>query len=177
MTEIERGQVITVNEQDAWTGTMEKLQAHKEGVLHRAFSVFVLNDKNEMLLQQRALDKYHSGGLWTNACCSHPAPGEGTIAAAHRRLMEEMGFDCDLQPLFELKYKADVGGGLTEHEYDHIYMGVYSGEVTPNAEEVADYRYIAMDDLLLWLKEKPQDFTTWFNLAMPRFIELTKASS
>ena len=118
----DKNNVIVVNEKDEWLGSMEKLLAHKEGVLHRAFSVFVVNDKNELLLQQRAEGKYHSGGLWSNTCCSHPAPGESTTAAAHRRLQEEMGFDCDIEKIFELRYKSDVGNGLIENEYDHIYI-------------------------------------------------------
>jgi isopentenyl-diphosphate Delta-isomerase len=174
MMKLQRDLVITVNEQDEWTGTMEKMRAHEEGVLHRAFSVFVLNEHNEMLLQQRSLGKYHSGGLWTNTCCSHPAPGESTVAGAHRRLMEEMGFDCELQPLFKFRYKADVGGGLIENEYDHIYIAQYNGKIEPNPDEVMDYKYLPLDEVLSWLKESPQDFTTWFNLAMPEFTSLLR---
>src|SRR5690606_31322221 len=113
--------VILVNEQDEELGAMEKLIAHQQGLLHRAFSIFIVNDKNEILLQQRADDKYHSGGLWSNACCSHPSPGENTLQAAHRRLQEELGFDCELHSLSQLRYKADVGNGLVENEYDYIF--------------------------------------------------------
>ncbi|HEY1031875.1 MAG TPA: isopentenyl-diphosphate Delta-isomerase [Flavipsychrobacter sp.] len=162
--------VILVNEQDEWLGTMEKLQAHQKGALHRALSVFILNSKNEILLQQRAFSKYHSGGLWSNTCCSHPAPRESTLHAAHRRLQEEMGFDCELAPIFTLRYKADVSNELIENEYDHIYIGTYDGEIKPNAEEANDYKFISAADLQRWMQEKPEDFTPWFHMAMPRFI-------
>ncbi|HEY0272948.1 MAG TPA: isopentenyl-diphosphate Delta-isomerase, partial [Chitinophaga sp.] len=115
--------VILVDEQDRQTGTMEKLEAHQRGLLHRAFSVFILNEHHEMLLQQRALHKYHSGGLWTNACCSHPLPGEAVEAAAHRRLGEELGIDCYLTHLFAFQYRTAFDNGLTEHEYDHVLLG------------------------------------------------------
>lgn len=162
--------VILVNERDEWLGTMEKLEAHKKGALHRAFSVFVTNDKNELLLQQRADGKYHSGGLWSNTCCSHPAAGESTLSGAHRRLQEELGFDCELEPIFTLRYKSDVGNGLIENEYDHIYIGQYNGHVAANAEEVQDYRYVSVDELQDWIERSPNEFTAWFHLALPKFI-------
>lgn len=167
----DKNNVIVVNEKDEWLGSMEKLQAHKEGVLHRAFSVFVVNDKNELLLQQRAEDKYHSGGLWSNTCCSHPAPGESTTAAAHRRLQEEMGFDCDVEKIFELRYKSDVGNGLIENEYDHIYIGYHNGAAKLNSSEAKDAKFIGIEELLSWMKKEPQAFTAWFHLAVPRFID------
>src|SRR5215468_430433 len=114
-------QVILVNELDEEIGTMEKLSAHEQGVLHRAISVFIFNEKGEMLLQQRASRKYHSGGLWTNACCSHPHPGEATHAAALRRLKEEMGFETSLKKAFDFVYKTSFDNGLTEHEFDHVF--------------------------------------------------------
>lgn len=166
--------VIIVNERDEWLGTMEKLAAHEEGVLHRAFSVFILNENNELLLQQRAYDKYHSGGLWSNTCCSHPRPGESTIAAAHRRLMEEMGFDCDLLPLFHLRYRSEVGDNLIENEYDHIFYGSYSGTIDINSEEVESYRYISLEKVSEWVAKQPQLFTEWFHLALPQFISNLK---
>jgi len=165
----DKNNVIVVNEKDEWMGSMEKLQAHKEGVLHRAFSVFVLNDKNELLLQQRAQDKYHSGGLWSNTCCSHPAPGESNMAAAHRRLKEEMGFDCDIEKIFELRYKSDVGNGLTENEYDHIFIGYHNGQTNLNSAEAKDAKFIDLDSLHTWMQKEPQAFTAWFHLAMPKF--------
>jgi isopentenyl-diphosphate delta-isomerase len=163
--------VILVNEQDEWLGTMEKLAAHREGLLHRAFSVFVLNDKQELLLQQRALNKYHSGGLWSNTCCSHPFPAESTESAAHRRLQEEMGFDTELTPLFNFRYKSDVGNGLVENEFDHIYIGYYSQSLSePNPTEVMAQQYCSIAEIEKWMKEKPEDFTAWFHLAFPIFI-------
>jgi isopentenyl-diphosphate delta-isomerase len=166
----EQNNVIVVNERDEWLGVMEKMAAHREGVLHRAVSVFILNNKNELLLQQRAAEKYHSGGLWTNTCCSHPLPGESTLAAAHRRLKQEMGFDTNLEPIFTLRYKADVGDGLTENEYDHMFVGRYNDAPLLNPEEAMAYQYLPIDAVAQWLKEKPQEFTAWFHLAFPMFV-------
>ena len=163
--------VILVNEFDEYQGTMEKLAAHRAGALHRAFSIFILNDKDELLIHQRAEGKYHSGGLWTNACCSHPRPGESTLTAAHRRLMEEMGFDCTLEPLFHLRYRSEVANELVEHEYDHIFLGRYSGPIRPNLTEVKDYRFLPLAVLLMQMREEPQQFTRWFHLAMPQFLQ------
>lgn len=163
--------VTVVNERDEWLGTMEKMAAHREGVLHRAFSVFIINDRRELLLQQRALHKYHSGGLWTNTCCSHPFPHESTIAGAHRRMVEEMGFDTPLEAIFTLRYKSDVGNGLIENEYDHIYLGHYSDAPILNPDEVMAFRYTSIPEISRWLKERPQDFTAWFHLAFPLFTE------
>ena len=120
--------VILVNEDDQSTGWMEKMEAHRKGVLHRAFSVFIFNDNGEMLIHRRALDKYHSGGLWTNACCSHPREGETTEESAHRRLMEEMGFDCDIQEQFSFIYRAELDNDLIEHELDHVFFGRFNGK-------------------------------------------------
>lgn len=169
-----RDKVIVVNESDEWTGTADKLQAHKEGLLHRAFSVFVLNTNNEMLIQKRADGKYHSAGLWSNACCSHPMPGESTVSAAHRRLQEELGFDCEIEELFTYRYKTDVGNGLIENEYDHIYIGQYDGVPQLNKDEVGDYAYVNLDDLADQLRSDPQIFTTWFRMLLPRFLEHVK---
>lgn len=164
-------QVILVNEQDEVTGVMEKMEAHRKGLLHRAFSVFILNDAGEMLLQQRALDKYHSGGLWTNACCSHPFPGETVTQAAHRRLFEEMGFDCPLSELFQFTYRTDFDNGLIEHEYDHVLIGTFNGTINPNPQEVNDYRYMPVETITRLLQEQPAQFTSWFKLAFPKLIE------
>ncbi len=164
--------VILVNEKDEWQGTMEKMQAHKEGALHRAFSVFVLNYKNEMLLQRRALEKYHSPGLWSNTCCSHPLPGESTLAGAHRRLQQEMGFDCDLAPAFTFRYSSHVGNGLIENEYDHIYIGTYNdNNIQLNEEEVSEYVYMPIEKVKEQIKLAPETFTTWFRMVLPRFID------
>lgn len=163
--------VIIVNERDEWLGIANKMAAHKEGLLHRAFSVFVLNSKNELLIQKRADGKYHSAGLWSNACCSHPRQGESTMAAAHRRLQEELGFDCTVEEVFTFRYKADVGDGLIENEYDHVYVGYYDGEPVPNNEEVSAVQYISIDKLLLWIEIEPTAFTMWFKMVMPEFVK------
>lgn len=160
-------QVILVNEQDEVVGAMDKMEAHQQAHLHRAFSIFVFNGMGEMLLQQRADGKYHSGGLWTNACCSHPAPGEDTKASANRRLEEEMGFTTPLIKIFDFTYRAELDNGLTEHEYDHVFLGVYNGEIYPNPDEVRDYRHMSMDELKDWLQRDPGQFTAWFQIAFP----------
>jgi isopentenyl-diphosphate delta-isomerase len=163
--------VVLVNEQDMVTGTMEKIEAHKKGLLHRAFSVFVFNTKGEMLLQRRALNKYHSGGLWTNACCSHPKPDENTSDAAVRRLQEEMGFTIGLEKIFDFVYRAEFDNGLTEHEFDHVFAGEYEGPIEFDKQEVIDYCYKSLEDVRHSLKEHPQKFTQWFHLAFPRIEE------
>jgi isopentenyl-diphosphate delta-isomerase len=146
---------------------MEKMQAHQKGLLHRAFSVFILNDKKQMLLQRRALSKYHSPGLWTNACCSHPAPNEETLDAASRRLNEEMGFSCELKNINSFLYKSRFDNGLTEHEFDHVFIGNYNGLVQPEATEVKEYKWISLPDLDQMLQQNKEEFTTWFHLAYP----------
>jgi isopentenyl-diphosphate delta-isomerase len=160
--------VILVNENDEVLGTMEKMEAHQKGVLHRAFSVFILNDRGEMLLQQRATGKYHSAGLWTNACCSHPFPLEDTKAAAERRLMEEMGFHTPLKGIFNFIYNTPFDNGLTEYEYDHVFVGYYNGTIHPEAAEVADYCYKTIEEIAIDIQEKPQRFTSWFRIAFPK---------
>lgn len=169
--------VILVNEKDEAIGTMEKMEAHQKGVLHRAFSVFIMNDAGELLLQRRALEKYHSAGLWTNACCSHQFPGETTAAAAHRRLQEEMGFDCELHEIFAFTYKSEFDNGLTEHEFDHVLLGVYNGNISPNAAEVCDYRYLPTRQILELIKNEPDTFTIWFHKALPMVLEHMKIPS
>jgi isopentenyl-diphosphate delta-isomerase len=156
-----------VNEADEAIGTMEKMEAHEKALLHRAFSVFIFNSRGEMLLQQRARHKYHSAGLWTNACCSHPAPGEDTISAASRRLKEELGFSTPLESAFTFIYRTDFDNGLTENEFDHVFTGVYDGAVTPDANEVMDYTYVSMDELEESLKMAPHKYTSWFSIAFP----------
>jgi isopentenyl-diphosphate Delta-isomerase len=160
--------VILVDEQDNETGLMEKMEAHEKAVLHRAFSVFIFNPAGEMLLQQRAISKYHSGGLWTNACCSHPLPGEATEAAAQRRLHEELGFNTPLQKAFDFIYKAAFDNGLTEYEFDHVFTGMYDGAIVPNPAEVQDYCYKTMDDIRLSIASHPHKYTEWFKIAFPR---------
>jgi len=161
-------QVILVNELDEPVGTMEKMQAHELAMLHRAFSVFIFNASGEMLLQQRASTKYHSAGLWTNACCSHPRPAEDTLAAAHRRLLEELGFDTPLTKIFHFTYKADFSNGLVEHEFDHVFAGQYSGSITPNANEVSNYAYYQMQLIDNELQLYPEKYTAWFHIAFPK---------
>ncbi|MEO8569094.1 MAG: isopentenyl-diphosphate Delta-isomerase [Ginsengibacter sp.] len=161
-------EVILVNEKDEQTGTMEKMEAHLKGLLHRAFSIFIFNSKGEILLQQRASGKYHNGGLWTNTCCSHPVPGENVIAAAKRRLLEEMGFTTNISPLFNFTYKATFDNGLTEYEYDHVLTGIYDGIVKTNAAEVSDYCFKTIEDIEASLITHPQKYTEWFKLAFPR---------
>lgn len=167
-------EVILVNERDESMGTMEKIEAHRKGVLHRAFSVFIFNSKGEMLLQQRAQGKYHSGGLWTNACCSHPAVGELVVDAATRRLYEEMGFSASLKKIFDFIYRSDMENGLTEHEFDHVFAGFYDGHITPNKNEVKDYCYKSMESIAQSLQTHPHHFTAWFHIAFPRVEKWTR---
>ncbi len=163
--------VILVDQDDRETGVMEKIQAHREALLHRAFSVFVFNSKGELMLQQRALGKYHSPGLWTNTCCSHPRPGEETEAAAHRRLHEEMGFDCTLTKIFHFTYKAPFDNNLTEHEVDHVFVGFSDTLPVINPEEVESYRFATLDDISVEMAENPELFTVWFQIAFERVAE------
>jgi isopentenyl-diphosphate Delta-isomerase len=160
------GNVILVDENDRQTGIAEKLQAHKKGLLHRAFSVFIFNDDGDWLLQQRAPGKYHSGGLWTNACCSHPAPGEDTQAAAHRRLVEELGFDTEIEKIFHFVYKAHFENGLTENEYDHVFAGKYSGTLNPDPMEVMNTRFLSIENIKKEISNAPYSFTEWFKIAL-----------
>jgi isopentenyl-diphosphate delta-isomerase len=164
---MELQQVILVNENDEPIGAMEKIEAHKKGLLHRAFSIFIFNDKGELLLQRRALGKYHSGGLWTNSCCGHPQPGEETKKAAQRRLQEEMGFSTPLEKIFDFIYKTDFGNGLTEYEFDHVLAGRYEGEIGHDHDEVMDYCYKDLRDISSSLEERPEKFSKWFCLAFP----------
>ena len=150
---------------------MEKMEAHRTGVLHRAFSVFIFNRQGQMLLQQRALDKYHSGGLWTNACCSHPRAGEEVSKAASRRLKEELGFNTTLQPVFDFVYKASFENGLTEHEFDHVYFGNYDGKISPNPKEVMNVGFENMENIAAQLQTDPKKFTAWFQLVFDRVYE------
>jgi isopentenyl-diphosphate delta-isomerase len=160
--------VILVNEQDVEIGVMPKLEAHQKALLHRAFSVLIFNSNDEMLIHQRAMGKYHSEGLWTNACCSHPKPGETIIEAAHRRLEEEMGFDCEVEPKFHFIYQTSLENNLFEHEFDHVLTGVYDGEFIPNPEEVMDYRWVSIADLKEEIKTKPETFTFWFKMILDK---------
>lgn len=157
-------QVILVDEKDNEKGLMEKMEAHQKGLLHRAFSVFVFNSQNELLLQKRAINKYHSGGLWTNTCCSHPRKGESVEEAAHRRLKEEMGFDCDLKKAFEFIYKKKLDKGLTEHELDHVFIGHYNISPEINTQEVSEWKYISIKEIDNELTQRPEQYTEWFKI-------------
>lgn len=159
-----REQVILVDKWDNAVGSEKKLAVHKNGLLHRAFSVFVLNSKGELLLQKRSLLKYHTPGLWSNTCCSHPRPGEDTEEAAHRRLREEMGFDCILQNIFQIRYELPVAHDLAEHEYNHIYLGRSDQKPRPDPTEVADFRWVPLPLLHREMRECPGRFTPWFEL-------------
>lgn len=156
--------VVLVNPQDEVLGLMEKMQAHENGLLHRAFSVFLFNKKGEMLLQQRAAGKYHSPLQWTNACCSHPRENESYLDAAKRRLKEELGISTELTPRFHFLYKADVGQNLWEHELDHVFTGDYDGEFELNPDEVAEIKYISIENLETEITVYPERYTEWFKI-------------
>ncbi|MDC7996327.1 isopentenyl-diphosphate Delta-isomerase [Altibacter sp. HG106] len=162
-------QVILVNDRDEPIGLMGKQEAHVKGLLHRAFSVFVFNDKNELMLQQRATHKYHSPGLWTNTCCSHQREGEANVSAGKRRLQEEMGFSTELKETTSFIYKAPFDNGLTEHEYDHILVGSYNEAPQINPEEVADWKWESLDQIEADMKEHPERYTTWFKIIFEKF--------
>jgi len=164
-------QVILVDENDNEIGTGEKMQVHREGKLHRSFSVFVLNSKGELLLQQRAKTKYHSGGLWSNTCCSHPRPGEATADAARRRLREEMGFDADVQEAFTFVYQVQLDNELSEHEYDHVFIGKFDDQPKPNPEEVDNWRYVGLKELQQDIKEHPENYTFWLKACFEKVLE------
>ncbi len=169
-------EVILVDENDIEVGREEKMKAHIEGKLHRAFSIFVVNANNELMLQKRAKDKYHSAGLWTNTCCSHPAPGEDMAEVIHRRLLEEMGIICQLNPAFSYLYKTTFENGLTEHEFDHVFIGYYEGAARPNPAEVEDWRWMDMEILKQDLKENAYKYTFWFRQMYEQFYQFYKAS-
>jgi isopentenyl-diphosphate Delta-isomerase len=161
-------EVVLVNENDEAIGLMGKMEAHQKGLLHRAFSVFIFDAKGNMLLQQRAAAKYHGAHLWTNACCSHPFPGENVEDAAQRRLMEELGFTTPLNKIFSFTYRAKVENDLVEHEFDHVFAGEYESNVYPNSNEVADYVYKPIAQIKKELEMHPEKFTSWFKIAFPK---------
>lgn len=160
--------VILVDEQDNEIGLMEKQEAHEKALLHRAFSVLIFNSNGETLLQQRAHTKYHSAGLWTNACCSHPRAGETTLEAAHRRLVEELGFDCHLELKHSFIYKAPFDNGLTEHEFDHVFFGSYNEAINFNMDEVAAVKWVNIPWLLDDIKQNPENYTVWFRMIVEK---------
>lgn len=162
-------QVVVVSENDEILGLMEKMNAHENGILHRAFSVFLFNDKGEMLLQKRASGKYHSPNQWTNAVCSHPKIDETYLEGAQRRLNEELGITADLIEKFSFIYKADVGQNLWEHELDHVFTGNYEGNFALNEEEVSEIRYISMQQLDEEMNANPEKFTEWFKIILKEY--------
>ncbi len=170
-------QVILVNDKDEQIGLMPKLEAHEKAVLHRAFSVFVLNKKGELMLQQRAAHKYHSPMLWTNTCCSHQRDGESNLEAGRRRLFEEMGFECDLKEVFSFIYKAPFDNGLTEHELDHVMVGEYNQEPRINKEEVNAYKWMTLEAVKDDIELHPEVYTEWFKIIFDQFYNhLQKAT-
>ena len=162
--------VILVNEKDETIGYMPKLEAHQKGVLHRAFSVLIFNSQKQLLLQQRAIGKYHTPGKWTNTCCSHPYQDETPEEGAHRRLKEEMGMDAELKFLFKFQYKAPFDNELTEHEIDHVFIGFSDDLPLPNADEVSDFRFVDVDLLRNEIKTNPQNYTVWFRKIIDRVV-------
>jgi len=163
--------VILVNEKDQPIGLMPKMEAHEKGLLHRAFSVFVFNDKNELMLQQRALSKYHSPGLWTNTCCSHQREGESNIEAGKRRLQEEMGFTTDLKDTMAFIYKAPFDNGLTEHEFDHILVGNFNDVPNLNPEEVSAWKWMKLEEVQKDMKNHPERYTEWFKIIFDKYYQ------
>tara|TARA_B100000963_G_scaffold55995_1_gene44121 strand:- start:1675 stop:2193 length:519 start_codon:yes stop_codon:yes gene_type:complete len=168
-------QVQLVDNQDNPIGVMEKLLAHEKGELHRALSVIILNSKKELLLQRRALGKYHSPGLWTNTCCSHPYPEEDALEAAKRRLQEEMGMSADLKFLFKFLYKCDFDNGLIEHELDHVFIGTTDETPHLNTDEAMAFSWVSIEELETNMKKKPNDYTFWFKLIIQEYRNKLKA--
>ena len=163
--------VILVDKNDRQIGLMPKLEAHQKALLHRAFSVFIFNNKNELMLQQRAFQKYHSPGLWTNTCCSHQREGETNIEAGKRRLQEEMGFVTELEETIAFIYKAPFDNGLTEHEYDHVMVGYYNDEPKINLDEVADWKWMTLEEVKFDMAEHPENYTVWFKIIFDKFYQ------
>ncbi len=163
--------VVLVNENDHVVGQMEKLKAHRLGILHRAISVFIFNDNHELLIQQRAFDKYHSRGLWSNTCCSHPYPNENIVAAGERRLAEEMGMNCVLEPLFHFTYFVELEEGLIENELDHVLIGWSNETPNLNSDEVCNYRWISIEDLQRAITEQPEQYTFWLKHILEHYTE------
>lgn len=170
-------EVILVDAHDQELGLMEKMEAHRQGLLHRAFSVFVLNSKGELMIQQRAAEKYHSGTLWTNTCCSHPRKGETAEEAAHRRLQEEMGFDCPIQKVLEFTYRAELDKGMIEHEYDHLFIGEYEGEPQLNPDEAMAWKWMRIEDLSADIQDHPERYTAWFKIIWKQFEAFVNSQS
>jgi len=167
-------EVILVDEADRETGAMEKMEAHRKGALHRAFSIFLFNSKGELLLQKRSSKKYHSGGLWTNTCCSHPHPGENIVQAANRKLKQEMGIDLYPEFAFKFIYKTSLDHQLIEHEYDHVLIGQFDGKPEINPEEVEDWKFVDINSVKKEIEARPETYTYWFKVIInhPEFSVL-----
>lgn len=165
--------LILVNENDDAIGYMDKMQVHKLGLLHRAFSIFIFDTSGRLLLQKRAENKYHGGGLWTNTCCSHPKRNDNIQEAAIIRLYEEMGFTTTLHKIFEFTYRANVENNLIEHEYDHVFSGIYEGKVNPDINEVSEYVYKDIASIESDIDLRPANYTTWFKIAFPKIKDLS----
>ena len=166
--------LVLVDSTGRMTGTMEKMAVHRSGALHRAFSIFIFNTEGELLLQRRALEKYHSGGLWTNTCCGHPRIGESTAAAAKRRLMEEMGLACELKEVFRFTYRHEFTNGLIEHEFDHVWIGFSDDLAAPDPLEAMDWRYADTETLARDLNEHPDHYTHWLGICFQQVIDLLR---
>lgn len=172
--------VVHVNEKDEVLGFFPKMYVHEHALLHRAVSVLIFNSKGEWLMQKRASHKYHSGGMWTNTCCSHPYPDENVKDAAERRLVEEMGMECDLRKVFDFVYKSELDNGLTEHEFDHVFVGFCDEFPSINPEEAEDWGYLSTEELEISMKIEPDHYTEWFKILFPKVmenLELLKAAS
>lgn len=165
--------IILVDMHDRPVGIADKISVHKQGLLHRAFSVFIIDD-GRMLIQKRHPAKYHSGGLWSNACCSHPRPDENVLTAASRRLKEELGISCLLEPLGSLIYRSCFDNGITEFEYDHVILGEYRGLFSPNFEELTEIKWVDLDDLAVSVQRNPEIYTSWFVMAVHQVFERLK---
>ena len=168
--------VILVDENNNEIGVMEKLEAHQKGLLHRAFSIFIFNKKGELLLQQRDSKKYHSGGLWTNTVCSHPETNKDLYDCVQTRMVEEMGFKTPVKEIFTFLYKSDYEDGLIEHEFDHVFIGFYNQEPNPVSEEVMDYKWVFINDVIIDMTNNPNKYTSWFTILMQnsKFLEILK---
>ena len=166
--------VILVDKNDNQVGLMPKIEAHEKGVLHRAFSIFIFNSKYELLLQKRASSKYHSGGLWTNTCCSHPRDGEDTLDAANRRLEQEMGIKTSLRKVYDFIYKAELDNQLTEHEFDHVFYGVCDRDPKLNRDEAEDFKWVDMETLNNDIIKNEDNYTVWFKIAFEYFYNYLK---
>ena len=167
--------LILVNRRDKQLGIMEKLEAHRRGLLHRCFSIFIMNGKGETLLQRRAVNKYHSGGLWSNSCCGHQRPGEETLKAGQRRLKEEFGFACDLRKIHHFTYRTVFSNGLTEHEYDHVLAGHFDGAPKPDPEEILEWKWVKLEELKKDINQAPQNYTYWLKTCFTDVTPLLKA--